>query len=202
MVIIFSFFKISKAFAQVFLVMPVSCASLVILVAYCPACISTPINLVFANLEEIRIRNQKPIILKFRDDEIVIPYKVNMEEIIQILQRVCESSIYAYQNQICQGFVTVRGGHRVGITGEVILENGKVKNISYIYSLNFRIAKQIEDASIQLLKYILDIQNNSIYSTLIVGQPGTGKTTILKDLIKKLSNGIEDIGFKRNNSAE
>ena len=125
-----------------------------------------------------------------------------MEEIIQILQRVCDSSIYAYQNQICQGFVTVRGGHRVGITGEVILENGKVKNISYIYSLNFRIAKQIEDASIQLLKYILDIQNNSIYSTLIVGQPGTGKTTILKDLIKKLSNGIEDIGFKRNNSAE
>lgn len=75
-----------------------------------------------------------------------------------------------------------------------------MKNISYIHSLNFRVAKQIENASNNVLKEILDIKDNSVYNTLIVGTPGTGKTTILKDLIKKISNGIDEIGFKRSNS--
>lgn len=75
-----------------------------------------------------------------------------------------------------------------------------MKNISYIHSLNFRVAKQIENASNNVLKEILDIKYNSVYNTLIVGTPGTGKTTILKDLIKKISNGIDEIGFKRSNS--
>ncbi len=76
------------------------------------------------------------------------------------------------------------------------MENGKVKNLSYIYSLNFRIAKQIADASKNIIQYILDIPNNTIYNTLIVGNPGTGKTTILKDIIKNISSGIEN--FNRN----
>lgn len=109
---------------------------------------------------------------------------------------ICDNSIYAYQNQICQGFITVKGGHRVGITGEVVIENEKVKNISYIHSLNFRVAKQIEDVSVNVLKYILDLSNNSVFNSLIVGKPGTGKTTILKDLVKKISNGIDEINFE------
>ena len=72
------------------------------------------------------------------------------------------------------------------------MENGKVKNISYIYSLNFRIAKQVEGASKNILPYVLDIPNNTIYNTLIAGSPGSGKTTILKDIIKNISNGIEN----------
>lgn len=66
--------------------------------------------------------------------------------------------------------------------------------------MNFRVAKQIENAANNVLKEILDVKNNSVFNTLIVGAPGTGKTTILKDLIKKISNGIEEIGFKRSNS--
>jgi len=81
-----------------------------------------------------------------------------------------------------------------------VIENEKVKNISYIHSLNFRIAKQIEGASNNILEYVLDLNCNSVYNTLIVGLPGTGKTTILKDLIKKISNGIKENNFKRNNS--
>lgn len=142
----------------------------------------------------------KPLILEFSNSEIVIPHNITSEEILRILQIICDNSIYAYQNQICQGFITVRGGHRVGITGEVVVENGKIKNISYIHSLNFRIAKQIEDVSINLLQHILDISNNIIFNTLIVGTPGTGKTTILKDLVKKISNGIDEFSFKRNYS--
>lgn len=80
------------------------------------------------------------------------------------------------------------------------MENGKVKNISYIYSLNFRIAKQIEGAAKNLLQHILDIPNNTVYNTLIAGNPGCGKTTILKDIIKNISNGLEN--FNRFNNTE
>ena len=78
------------------------------------------------------------------------------------------------------------------------MENEKVKNISYIYSLNFRIAKQIDGAGKNIFQHILDISNNNIYNTLIAGSPGSGKTTILKDIIKNISNGIEN--FNRFNS--
>ena len=77
----------------------------------------------------------------------------------------------------------------------MVLENGKVKNITYIYSLNFRIARQIEGASRWILQYILDLNRNNIFNTLIVGSPGTGKTTIIRDLAKTISNGIKEIGF-------
>lgn len=98
------------------------------------------------------------------------------------------------------GFITVQGGHRVGITGEVVFDEGKIKNIAYISSLNFRIARQVEGASKNVIENILDIENNSIYNTLIVGRPGTGKTTILRDLVKNISDGIEKYKFNRSNS--
>ena len=67
---------------------------------------------------------------------------------------ICENSIYTYQNQIANGFITVKGGHRVGLSGSCVIEDGKVININYIYSLNFRIAKQIIGSSNKLLPYI------------------------------------------------
>ena len=154
------------------------------------------------NLEEIRIRTNNPIILKFTYNETILDYKPKQEEIIKILQLICDNSIYSYQNQICQGYITVQGGHRVGITGDVVLENGKVKNISYIYSLNFRISRQIEGSSKEFLPYVLDIEKNNIFNTLIVGPPGTGKTTAVRDIARVISNGLKEINFKRNNSTE
>lgn len=69
-------------------------------------------------------------------------------------------------------------------------------NISYISSLNFRIAKQILGASDKIIKYVINPEENNIYSTLIVSPPGVGKTTLLRDLIRRISNGIESIHFK------
>ena len=94
-------------------------------------------------LEEIRIRVERPIILKLGQAEAIIEYKVNSNEILEILQQICDNSIYSYQNQICNGFITIKGGHRIGIAGNVVIKDGKVLNISYISSLNFRIAKQV-----------------------------------------------------------
>ena len=147
-------------------------------------------------LEEIRIRVNKPIILKFNNKELIIKYLINQEEILRILQSVCENSIYSYQHQISEGFVTVKGGHRVGIAGSCVIENGKVININYINSLNFRIARQIFNVSKNVLKYILDVKENTIFNTLIVSKPGSGKTTLIKDIAKEISSGIEHLNFK------
>ena len=68
----------------------------------------------------------------------------------------------------------MQGGHRVGITGNVVMKDEKVININYIYSLNFRIAKQIIGCSNKILKYIIDQEENNIYSTLIESPPGVG----------------------------
>ena len=147
-------------------------------------------------LEEIRLRVQRPIILKFSDTDKFIKYTVTTEEILSCLQMICENSIYTYQNQISEGFITIKGGHRVGITGSCVVENGKVININYIYSLNFRIARQVVGSSNKLLRYIINLSENTVYNSLIVAPPGAGKTTILRDLIRQIATGIKDIKFK------
>lgn len=147
-------------------------------------------------LEEIRIRANKPVILKLGQVEIVLNYTITTNEIIGILQNICNNSIYTYQNQICNGFITLPGGNRVGIAGNVVIKDGQVSNISYIYSLNFRISHQINGASDNILKYVLDIENNTIFNTLIVSPPGAGKTTMIRDLAKRISNGINEINFR------
>ena len=158
--------------------------------------IKTDIELNYNSLEEIRIRANKPIILKFNNIEKIINYNSTTNDILEIMQYICENSIYSYQEQICNGYINLKGGHRVGITGNVVFKENKVVNINYISSLNFRIAKQIIGVSNVLLPYLLDIENNTIYNTLIISPPGSGKTTILRDFIRQISNGISDINFR------
>ena len=158
--------------------------------------IKADIELNYNSLEEIRIRANKPIILKFNNIEKIINYNSTTNDILEIMQYICENSIYSYQEQICNGYINLKGGHRVGITGNVVFKENKVVNINYISSLNFRIAKQIIGVSNVLLPYLLDIENNTIYNTLIISPPGSGKTTILRDFIRQISNGISDINFR------
>lgn len=148
------------------------------------------------NLEEIRIRIGQPIILKYSNKSIVLEYKTTQNDLLDILEKLCENSIYSYQNQICSGYITIIGGHRVGLTGSVVMQDGKIVNINNISSLNFRIARQVLGCSNELLKYIIDYKNNTIYNTLIVSPPGAGKTTILRDAIRQISNGIGDFEGK------
>ena len=158
--------------------------------------IQNPYAKIEENLQEIRIRINRPILLKLKNIDILIEYIVTEKEIMQIVERICENSIYAYKNQISEGFITVNGGHRIGITGTAVIEQGKIINIKYISSLNFRIAREIKGASNKLLKEIINQEENNIYNTLIVSPPGKGKTTILRDAIRQISNGIKEINFK------
>lgn len=148
------------------------------------------------DLQEIRIRVERAILLKTRQADIIIEYQISTSEILQTLEKLCENSIYAYKNQICEGFLTIRGGHRIGITGTAVIENEKVINLKYITSLNFRIAREVINCSKHLLNEIIDLENNNIYNTLLVSPPGKGKTTMLRDIIRNISNGIPEIHFK------
>lgn len=131
-------------------------------------------------IEEIRLRAEKPLILKFNKKEIAFKLNVTQEMLLRTLQQVCDNSIYSFQNQIKEGFITVKGGHRIGITGNCVIEENKVININYISSLNFRIAKEIKGCSNKLLKYVLNIENNNVYTTLIVSPPGVRKNNNFK----------------------
>ena len=145
--------------------------------------ISENINTNF--LEEIRIRTNRPILIKIGQQEKMIEYTITQEEILDTLQHICDNSIYSYQSQICSGYITMQGGHRVGITGNAVMKDGKIANINYVSSLNFRIAKQVLGASNKIIKYIIDEEENSIYSTLIVSPPGVRENYNIKRFSKK-----------------
>ena len=140
------------------------------------------------SIEEIRIRSNGNLSIKNGQDLITLCSQISKEEIQETFENICEKSIYSYTKQISEGFITIKGGNRVGITGSVVMENDNVINMNYISSLNFRIARQIKDVSNSILKYIINIENNSIYNTIIASPPGAGKTTILRDFVRKISN--------------
>ena len=122
------------------------------------------------SIEEIRIRVDRPVILKYPDGkEDMLEHIVTQSEILNILQSLCNNSIYSYQSQICDGYITLQGGHRVGITGNVAMKEGKIINVNYVSSLNFRVAREIIGASDSVLKEVL--VNNEINNTLIVSKP-------------------------------
>ena len=109
-------------------------------------------------------------------------------EMEQILDHVCSYSRYAYEEDIRQGFITVPGGHRLGVAGQVILnEQGMVKNMKYIRCMNIRISHEIIGAADPLLPLIHE--QGKLMNTLLIGPPCCGKTTMLRDLIRQISNG-------------
>lgn len=140
-------------------------------------------------IQEIRIRVGQPICIRGNNFEEFSTYKITPEDVIKILENFSNNSIYSVQNEINSGFLTIRGGHRVGLTGTCVFEDNKIKNIKYISSLNIRVAREVKDCSKKILSYIVD--NKKFNNTLILSPPGCGKTTIIRDMIRQLSNGCE-----------
>ena len=100
-------------------------------------------------------------------------------------------SRYAFQNEIKRGFLTIEGGHRIGICGEVISdEEGNIQSIKYISAVNIRIAHEMKGVAGKVMSYIYS--RKKVENTLIVSPPGAGKTTLLRDIIRQLSFGDEE----------
>lgn len=149
-------------------------------------------------IREIRIRQKNKVCLVTNNFEVFLQYIPSVEDLLNILINISKNSIYAIQNDINNGFVVIPGGHRIGICGEVVMQDSKIKNIKNINSMNIRVAREIIGASSKILPYII-LPNNKIRNTLIVSPPGCGKTTILRDLIRQLSNGVKVLSFKGKN---
>ncbi|MDR0739049.1 MAG: Flp pilus assembly complex ATPase component TadA [Oscillospiraceae bacterium] len=114
---------------------------------------------------------------------------ISRNEIEEIFKKICDYSIYAYQKEISEGFVTLRGGHRVGIAGVACITNKEITGFSEILSLNIRISREYENSSVEILKELIT-DSKKIKGFLIVGEPGSGKTTLLRDIARCLSSGI------------
>lgn len=109
-------------------------------------------------------------------------------ELEDLLKHVCRYSVYAFADEIRQGFLTVQGGHRIGVAGQVILDgNGRIKNMKYIRYLNIRIAHQVRGAADPVIPCIFE--NGKVLNTLLISPPGGGKTTMLRDMIRQVSEG-------------
>lgn len=131
-------------------------------------------------IEEIRLRTSKPLSLKIGQELQMTEYIVKQQEILQAFEKICENSVYSYRRQICDGYITIKGGNRVGIVGSAVIDNGQIININYISSLNFRIARQKIGCSNIIIEDIIDSKNHSIHNTLIVSPPRMWKNNIIK----------------------
>ena len=151
-------------------------------------------------LQEIRLRVNQPVTILMDNKEWFLKESGEVSEEVSeamissekeleaVLTHVCHYSIYAFADEIRQGFMTIPGGHRIGLCGQVILENrDKIRNIKYIRYLNIRIAHEVKGAADKALPFLY--HNGEILSTLIISPPGCGKTTMLRDLVRNFSGG-------------
>lgn len=162
-------------------------------------CLIKDINIDFSKLTEIRLRINEPLIFVFADGEYFLcekrnftvnrklAYRVNAEDIRYALDMVSNFSLYAYEDELRQGFITITNGHRVGLMGQAVMDNNSIKSVKHISFINIRIAHQIKGCADNVLPYIYD--KDRVMSTIIISPPGYGKTTLLRDLIRCISDG-------------
>lgn len=151
-------------------------------------------------VSEIRLRISRPAILMESSREVFLrgdgAYTDKMDQawhpdrqaLSEIVSHLCQYSLYAYEDELRQGYITIEGGHRVGIVGQVVQGSaGSIRTIKHISAINIRIAHQILGAATPVLPYIY--RRGSMCNTLIVSPPGCGKTTLLRDLVRQISGG-------------
>lgn len=109
------------------------------------------------------------------------------KELSAFLLHFCRDSLYAYEEELREGYLTLEGGHRLGVAGEVILEKGRVQNVKHVQYLNLRVAREVIGAADVILPRVY--RNGELRSVLIASPPGCGKTTMLRDLIRQVADG-------------
>lgn len=157
----------------------------------------------FEKLQEIRLRVNGPLMVVYNHREAFISQEgrmiskeqgaitVSYAQIRETMEYISDYSLYAYEDEIRQGFITIQGGHRVGIAGKIVLEDGKIRNIKYISFINIRLSHQIPGCADTVMPYIKS--GKDIYHTLIISPPRCGKTTILRDIIRQISQSPDGI---------
>lgn len=153
----------------------------------------------FQTLQEIRLRAEAPMVFRFRNgtkylskgymlcnsekDAMLIP----VSEIRETMECISNYSMYAYEEEIKRGYLTIAGGHRIGIAGKMLCDNGEVRGVKQISYLCIRLAHEVIGCSDGLVSKLFS--NGELCDSLILSPPGFGKTTLLRDLIRNLSDG-------------
>lgn len=138
-------------------------------------------------IEEIRLRAGRPMSVVVPDREIPTGTIVTVDDLELTIEIASQASAYTVHNQVKNGFVTIRGGHRLGICGTGVIKNGELFNLRQVSSLALRVARELPGAALSLLPEIQEY--GVLQSTLILSPPGRGKTTLLRDLVRCISDG-------------
>lgn len=158
-----------------------------------------------SHLEEVRLRAGQPLMVVWNGKEYFVTdqgqmstdqhqsWKVSEDLLRETVESFSSHSLYAYEEELRQGFFTIQGGHRIGVAGKVVLEQGTIKTMKYLSFLNVRIAHEIRGCADGILPYLYEVNefkiNREIFHTLLISPPRCGKTTLLRDLIRQISNG-------------
>ncbi len=151
-----------------------------------------------ARIREIRLRaRQSVVVITDRGVEFAgstgrltqvysdLVIKTDEYELQEIFKRLCGYSVHSFKDAINRGYITVEGGHRAGVAGTAVTENGRVTAVRDICSINLRIAHEIKGAADEIYK---TEYANGLKSVIVAGPPASGKTTILRDLARQLSD--------------
>ncbi len=155
----------------------------------------------FGGLQEIRLRINSPLAISYNNREYFVTENASLadnpsdgviiskNEIRETMEYISNYSMYAFEEEIRQGFITISGGHRIGITGKTIIQDDAIKGMKHISYINVRLAHQVKGCADEVLPYLVDEKNRCIYHTLIISPPKCGKTTLLRDIIRQISDG-------------
>ncbi|WP_350344657.1 stage III sporulation protein AA [Proteinivorax tanatarense] len=153
------------------------------------------------NIEEIRVRAGRPLAIGIDGGDYYLskegevdtgsPMIVSTDQIESAIQLIFNYSYYSVEEELKNGFVTVKGGHRVGIIGKAVMQKGEVKTLKEISGINFRIARQVTKLATKVMPYVLE--SGRFLNTMIISPPNCGKTTLLRDMVRSLS---DDYRFK------
>nr|WP_187350949.1 stage III sporulation protein AA [Capillibacterium thermochitinicola] len=152
----------------------------------------------WAKLEEIRLRAEQPLQVEVGESLLVtadgVPtirpeqaLKVEAPDVLRTVQLMGGNSLYTLEEELREGFITLAGGHRVGLAGECLVGRGALLRLKRVTSINIRIARQLKGIGRRLLPYLT--MGDRPLRTIIISPPQAGKTTLLRDLVRSFSNG-------------
>ena len=158
-------------------------------------------NQVMQEIQEIRVREERPLEIVWGQrysfvaassglcDDPALAYMPTRQDCSTLLEMLTQHSLYTFDEELRRGYITVQGGHRIGLAGRAVLELGKVKHLKEITSFNIRVARELKGTGSHVLPFLLDTSSVSIHHTLIVSPPQQGKTTLIRDLARLISGG-------------
>lgn len=155
-------------------------------------------------VQEIRLRSGRPLFLTVDNREYgigengsLIPvsgapsglFCISQKELEETVECAASYSLYAFEDEVRQGFMTVAGGHRIGVAGRTVTEQGRVRTIKPITCLNIRVAHEVKGCGKKILPFLTDGNRDEFYPSLIISPPCCGKTTLLRDIVREISDG-------------